>query len=104
MRRQGTPWEIAKANLPPEILDKVKAGEFAFDVQETTDLTVSAAEMPVASATDSCAARTTSSNALTTDGETGGSGCASPVSASCVALSCAVLRIHCLLCVCSRPA
>ena len=36
-------WEIAKAYVPPEILDKVKAGEFAFAVQETTDLPVSAA-------------------------------------------------------------
>jgi hypothetical protein len=36
-------WEAAQDYLPPEILDKVKAGEFAFAVQETTDLPVSAA-------------------------------------------------------------
>ncbi len=34
-------WETAKDYLPPEILDKVKAGELAFAVQETTDLAVS---------------------------------------------------------------
>ncbi|MBI3302815.1 MAG: DUF1329 domain-containing protein [Deltaproteobacteria bacterium] len=36
-------WEGAKDCLPPEILDRVKAGEFAFAVQETTDLPVSEA-------------------------------------------------------------
>jgi hypothetical protein len=36
-------WEAATDYLPPEILDKVKAGEFAFAVQETTDLPVSEA-------------------------------------------------------------
>lgn len=36
-------WEAAKDYLPPEILDKVKAGEFQFTVQETTDLPVSEA-------------------------------------------------------------
>lgn len=34
-------WEAAKDYLPPEILDKIKAGEFQFTVQETTDLPVS---------------------------------------------------------------
>ncbi len=36
-------WAAATDSLPPEILDKVKAGEFAFPVQETTDLPVSEA-------------------------------------------------------------
>jgi hypothetical protein len=36
-------WEPAKDYLPPEILDRIKAGEFAFTVQETTDLPVSEA-------------------------------------------------------------
>jgi len=36
-------WELAKDYLPLEILDRVKAGEFAFTVQETTDLPVSEA-------------------------------------------------------------
>lgn len=36
-------WEAAKGYLPPEILERVKAGELAFTVQETTDLSVSAA-------------------------------------------------------------
>ncbi len=36
-------WEPAKEYLPPEILDRVKAGELAFAVQETTDLPVSEA-------------------------------------------------------------
>lgn len=36
-------WEAAKEYLPPEILDRVKAGELAFTVQETTDLPVSEA-------------------------------------------------------------
>lgn len=34
-------WQAAQNYLPPEILDKVKAGELAFDIQETTDLPVS---------------------------------------------------------------
>ncbi|MBI3757356.1 MAG: DUF1329 domain-containing protein [Deltaproteobacteria bacterium] len=34
-------WEKAKEYLPPEILDRVKTGELAFTVQETTDLPVS---------------------------------------------------------------
>lgn len=34
-------WEAAKDYLPPEILDKVQAGELAFAVQETTNLPVS---------------------------------------------------------------
>jgi hypothetical protein len=34
-------WEAAKEYLPPEILDRVKAGELSFAVQETTDLPVS---------------------------------------------------------------
>jgi hypothetical protein len=34
-------WEAAKDYLPPEILDKIKDGEFSFNVQETTDLPVS---------------------------------------------------------------
>lgn len=36
-------WESAKDYLPAEILDRIKAGEFAFSVQETTDLPVSEA-------------------------------------------------------------
>jgi hypothetical protein len=36
-------WEPAQGYLPPEILDRVKAGELAFAVQETTDLPVSEA-------------------------------------------------------------
>jgi len=36
-------WEAAQDYLPPEILDKVKAGELAFAVQDTTDLPVSEA-------------------------------------------------------------
>lgn len=36
-------WEPAKGYLPPEILERIKAGEFAFTVQETTDLPVSKA-------------------------------------------------------------
>lgn len=36
-------WEAAQSYLPPEILDKVKAGELAFAVQDTTDLPVSEA-------------------------------------------------------------
>lgn len=36
-------WEAAKEYLPPEILDRVKAGELAFTIQETTDLPVNAA-------------------------------------------------------------
>jgi Protein of unknown function (DUF1329) len=36
-------WEPAKDYLPPEILEKIKAGEFAFTVQETTNLPVSEA-------------------------------------------------------------
>lgn len=34
-------WEAAKDYLPLEIIDRVKAGEFSFSVQETTDLPVS---------------------------------------------------------------
>lgn len=33
-------WEAAQGYLPAEILDKIKLGEFAFGVQETTDLPV----------------------------------------------------------------
>lgn len=33
-------WETAKDYLPPEILDRIRAGEFAFTIQETTDLPV----------------------------------------------------------------
>src|SRR2546421_7871030 len=33
-------WEAAQNYLPPEILDRIKAGELAFTVQETTDLPV----------------------------------------------------------------
>lgn len=36
-------WEPAKDYLPPEILERIKAGEFSFTVQETTDLPVSEA-------------------------------------------------------------
>ena len=36
-------WEAAKDYLPPEILERINAGEFAFTVQETTDLPVSEA-------------------------------------------------------------
>jgi hypothetical protein len=36
-------WEAAKDYLPPEILARVKAGEVAFTIQETTDLPVSEA-------------------------------------------------------------
>ena len=36
-------WEPAKNYLPPEILDKITAGEFSFSIQETTDLPVSEA-------------------------------------------------------------
>ena len=36
-------WQAAESYLPAEILDKIKAGEFAFSVQETTDLPVSEA-------------------------------------------------------------
>src|SRR5262249_46622203 len=36
-------WEAAKDYLPPEILERIKAGEFAFTVQETTNLPVSEA-------------------------------------------------------------
>lgn len=36
-------WESAEDYLPPEILDRVKAGEFQFSIQETTDLPVSEA-------------------------------------------------------------
>ncbi|MEW6297525.1 MAG: DUF1329 domain-containing protein [Thermodesulfobacteriota bacterium] len=36
-------WEQATEYLPPEILDRVKAGEFQFPIQETTDLPVSEA-------------------------------------------------------------
>ncbi|MCS6924444.1 MAG: DUF1329 domain-containing protein [Candidatus Binatia bacterium] len=36
-------WEAAKDYLPLEILDRVKAGEFQFSIQETTDLPVSEA-------------------------------------------------------------
>jgi hypothetical protein len=36
-------WEAAKDYLPPEILDKIKAGEFSFSIQETTDLPVNEA-------------------------------------------------------------
>lgn len=38
-----TSWEAAQEYLPPEILERVKAGEFSFAVQETTDLPVSEA-------------------------------------------------------------
>lgn len=38
-----TSWEAAQPYLPPEILERVKAGELAFAVQETTDLPVSEA-------------------------------------------------------------
>lgn len=34
-------WEAAKEYLPPEILDRVKAGELSFAIQETTNLPVS---------------------------------------------------------------
>ena len=34
-------WQAAQDYLPTEILDKIKAGELAFEVQETTDLPVS---------------------------------------------------------------
>jgi hypothetical protein len=34
-------WKAAQLYLPPEILDRVKAGELSFTVQETTDLPVS---------------------------------------------------------------
>jgi hypothetical protein len=34
-------WQAAEGYLPPEILEKVKAGEFSFVIQETTDLPVS---------------------------------------------------------------
>ena len=34
-------WEAATDYLPSEILDKIKAGELAFTIQETTDLPVS---------------------------------------------------------------
>lgn len=34
-------WEAAKEYLPPEILERVRAGEVTFAVQETTDLPVS---------------------------------------------------------------
>ena len=36
-------WQAAQDYLPAEILDKIKAGELAFEVQETTDLPVSEA-------------------------------------------------------------
>ncbi len=36
-------WQAAQDYLPTEILDKIKAGELAFEVQETTDLPVSEA-------------------------------------------------------------
>lgn len=36
-------WQAAENYLPVEILTKVKAGEFAFAIQETTDLSVSEA-------------------------------------------------------------
>ena len=36
-------WESATDYLPPEILDRVKAGELQFSIQETTDLPVSEA-------------------------------------------------------------
>ncbi len=36
-------WDAAKEYLPPEILDKIQAGEFQFSVQDTTDLPVSEA-------------------------------------------------------------
>jgi len=36
-------WEPAKDYLPSEILERIKAGEFAFTIQETTDLPVSEA-------------------------------------------------------------
>ncbi len=36
-------WEPGKDYLPPEILERIKAGEFAFTVQETTNLPVSEA-------------------------------------------------------------
>lgn len=36
-------WEPAKDYLPLEILDRIKAGEFVFTVQETTDLPISEA-------------------------------------------------------------
>ena len=36
-------WQAAESYLPVEILDKIKAGEFAFSIQETTDLPVSEA-------------------------------------------------------------
>ena len=36
-------WEAAKDYVPPEILERVKAGEFSFTVQETTDLPVNEA-------------------------------------------------------------
>ena len=36
-------WEAAKDYLPPEILERIKLGEFFFSIQETTDLPVSEA-------------------------------------------------------------
>ncbi|MGH7965326.1 MAG: DUF1329 domain-containing protein, partial [Candidatus Binatia bacterium] len=36
-------WEAAKEYLPAEILDRIKAGDFSFTVQETTDLPVTEA-------------------------------------------------------------
>lgn len=36
-------WQAAQNYLPAEILDKIKAGEMAFSIQETTDLPVSEA-------------------------------------------------------------
>jgi len=36
-------WEAAKEYLPPEILERIKIGEFSFVIQETTDLPVSEA-------------------------------------------------------------
>jgi hypothetical protein len=36
-------WEAVREHLPSEILDRVKAGELAFTVQETTDMPVSEA-------------------------------------------------------------
>ena len=36
-------WQAAQGYLPAGILDKIKAGELAFEVQETTDLPVSEA-------------------------------------------------------------
>lgn len=41
MRISQESWQAAQEYLPPEILERVQAGEFSFTVQETTDLPVS---------------------------------------------------------------